>query len=332
MCSAAALPSLCVVVVNWNGRGVLPDCLGSLAASDHPHLRILVVDNASSDDSVAWLRRNHPGVELLETGSNLRWAGGNNAALRQLAAEGWPQDQVLLLNNDTVVSRESLRRLGAAVAAEPRAFAATPRIVYAHDTQRLWYDGGAVGRWSGWVRHQGIRRPAVDRPRTPRFVEYGTGCALLLTRAGYEAGGLLDTSFYFYGEDVDYCLRLRQAGGEVLHVPEAVIQHKVSASLGADSPRKAYLKSRSHVRLLRRHWPPSRWPALVPAQLAYHGGHAVWHLWHGRAETAAGLLGGALDELRARDSAGAEVDSPPTSVVPGTACIASRGGAVGQAR
>lgn len=312
----AALPSLCVVVVNWNGRDVLPDCLRSLAESGYPGLRILMVDNASSDGSVAWTRKHHPEVEVLETGANLRWAGGNNAALAQLAREGWPQDHVLLLNNDTVVPGGSLERLGAAVAAEPRAWAATPRVVYADDPSRAWYDGGKVGAWSGWVRHEGIRKLTGTLSPQTRFVEYGTGCALLLTREALARCGLLDTDYHLYGEDAEYCLRLRALGGEVLHVPRSVILHKVSASLGAMSPRKAYLRSRSHIRLLRQHWPRRRWPVLWPAQVAYFAGHATWHCWHGRPDTARQLLQGVLDELRSGPRQATDLDTGERPVVP----------------
>lgn len=296
----STLPSLCVVVVNWNGRDLLPDCLGSLRDCELPGLRVILVDNASSDRSVEWTRKHHPWVEILETGANLRWAGGNNAALARLDAEGWPQDHVLLLNNDTIVPGGSLERLSRAVAAEPRAWAATPRIVYADDPSRAWYDGGRVGRWSGWIKHEGIRRPAGTLPAETRFVEYGTGCALLITREGVAQGGLLDDGFHLYGEDADYCLRLRELGGKILHVPRSVILHKVSVTLGAQSPRKAYLRSRSHVRLLRRHWPPWSWPVLWPAQFAYLAGHAAWNCWHGRIATSLAVLTGALDELRHR--------------------------------
>ena len=304
-----------MLVVNWNGRGVLEDCLRSLAESGYPNLRVLMVDNASADDSVAWTRKQHPEVEILETGANLRWAGGNNAGLELLEREGWPQDQVLLLNNDTVVPGGSLERLVAAVAAKPEAWAATPRILYADDPSRAWYDGGLVGSWSGWIRHDGIRKLTGRLSPEERTVEYGTGCALLVTREALERLGPLDTSYHFYGEDADYCLRLREQGGLILHVPRSVILHKVSASLGAASPRKIYLRSRSHVRLLRRHWRPTRWPALVPAQMAYFAAHTAWHLWHGRQGTALALLEGVVDEFRGRPVPGAEVDRPPAAVV-----------------
>ncbi len=305
---APLLPSLCIVVVNWNGRDLLPDCLGSLAECGYPGLRVVMVDNGSADSSVEWTREHHPEVEILETGANLRWAGGNNAALRRLAEEGWPQDQVLLLNNDTIVPGGGLERLCAEVAADERAWAGTPRIVYADDPSRAWYDGGRVGAWSGWVHHAGIRRRAGTLSTVTRPVEYGTGCALLITRTGLERVGLLDDGYHFYGEDVDYGLRLRGLGGAILHVPRAVILHKVSVSLGAVSPRKAYLRSRSHVRLLARHWPRRRWPALGPAQVVFHAAHVLWHCWHGRPATALAMIDGVLDELRRRPVPGAEVD------------------------
>lgn len=298
--TTAEAPSLCVVVVNWNGRQVLEDCLGSLAESGYPGLRILLVDNASTDTSVAYVRKRFPTVEVLTSAQNLRWAGGNNLALAQLEDEGWPQDQVLLLNNDTIVPAGSLERLAGALRDEPRAWVATPRIVYADDPSRVWYDGGLVGTRSGWVRHRGIRKLAGRLPADSSFVEYGTGCALLLSRQALHHCSRLDTAYHFYGEDADYCLQVRAAGGEVLHVPRAVILHKVSMSLGVASPGKVYLRSRSHLRLLRRHWPPRRRPLLAAAQIAYLGGHTVWHLWHGRPATALALWDGVLDEWRQR--------------------------------
>ena len=298
--AGGGLPSLCVVVVNWNGREVLEDCLRSLTESGYPDLRVIMVDNGSTDSSVAFTRQHFPTVEILESPQNLRWAGGNNLALTRLRDEGWSADQVLLLNNDTVVPAGSLERLAAALAGEPRAWAATPRILYAADPARVWYDGGRVGAWSGWIGHQGIRRRADGLPTGERCVEYGTGCALLLTRYCLETCGLLDTDYYFYGEDVDYCLRLRDRGGLILHVPRSLVLHKVSATLGVASPPKIYLRSRSHVRLLRRHWPASRWLVLPVAQAGYFSGHALWHLWHGRPATALALFEGVLDEWRQR--------------------------------
>ena len=295
---AHAGPPLVVIVVNWNGRHLLDECFRSLYENGYAPLEVIMVDNDSADGSAAHVRQNWPRVRVIVAPRNLRWAGGNNLALRALRAEGVGERFVLLLNNDTVVPGGSLARLVGALAAEPSAWAATPRICYYHDPARAWYDGGVVGSRSGWIRHHGIRRLAGRLSFTPRFVEYGTGCALLLKPCALTELGELDETFYFYGEDSDFCLRLRAAGGRILHVPAALVLHHVSDALGAQSPRKAYLKSRSHLKLLRRHWPRSRLPLLVPAQMAYFGGLTAWHLAGGRWQTAHAALLGALDELR----------------------------------
>ncbi len=300
MSDSPRVQKLAVVVVNWNGREDLPDCLRSLMDARFLDLRVIMVDNGSADDSVAWTRENHPEVEIIETGENLRWAAGNNVALRMLMAEGY-RGHILLLNNDTIVPEGSLRRLTDALEDTPDAWAVTPRICYASNPALIWYDGGLVGQRTGWVRHAGLRKMAGKLDYNRRFVDYGTGCALMIRSEVLNKVGLLDDGYYFYGEDADYCLRLTKAGGRILHVPRSLILHKVSASLGSDSPRKAWLRSRSHVRLLGKHWPPSSWPLLCVTQVAYLGGHSAWHLWHGRLGSALGIWQGALDELRGLD-------------------------------
>jgi len=290
-------PSLAVVVVNWNGRHLLDDCLGSLR---DPGLdpRIILVDNGSTDGSIAHCRLHHPHVEILASPENRRWAGGNNLALERLLADGAP-DGVLLLNNDTIVPDGSLGRMIQALV-EEQAWAVTPRICYADDPERIWYDGGDVGEWTGWITHRGIRGRAGKRRVERSDSGYGTGCALLLSREALQTVGLLDESYFLYGEDTDYSLRIRRAGERIVHEPAAVVLHKISQTTGPDSPRKAYLKARSHLLLLRRHWPRRTWPVLVPAQIAYFGAQALWHLYHGRADTALAAIVGIFDELSGR--------------------------------
>ncbi len=303
---AAARPAwqptrpVAVVIVNWNGHDVLPECFASLLDANYPDLRLIMVDNGSTDDSVAWTRMQHPSVEIIETGENLRWAGGNNVALRQLQKEAF-RGHILLLNNDTVVPQGSLGRLVEALEEDPAAWIATPRICYAADPARAWYDGGVVGSWSGWVRHDGIRQLTGNLDPGQRYVDYATGCAMLLAPGVLDKVGELDESFYFYGEDTDYSLRVTALGGRILHVPRSLVLHKVSSSLQGDSPRKNWLRTRSHLHLLRKHWPRRSWPVLLVTQTAFLAGHSVWNLWHGQLASALALWQGACDELRGRD-------------------------------
>jgi len=296
--SRSALPPLTVVVVNWNGVRYLEDCLGSLVGSGYKPLQIIMVDNGSVDDSVAFVRKRFPTVEIISSPENLRWAGGNNLAIRQVKEDGFNGGYLLLLNNDTIVPQGSLERLVTALAGEPAAWLATPRICYAHDPARVWYDGGYVGDYSGWIGHHGIRCLAGRLDSKQHFVGFGTGCALLLSEQAVNAIGEIDESFFLYGEDVDYSLRVIAAGGRILHVPRALVLHKISSSLGSDSASKIYLRSRSHLHLLARHWPRVRLPLLAVTVGIYLAGLAAWHLWQGRVATANAVFQGALDELR----------------------------------
>jgi GT2 family glycosyltransferase len=291
------LPPLIVVVVNWNGKPLLADCLGSLLQSGYDPLHVIMVDNASTDDSVAFVGQEFPAVEIMAMKENLRWAGGNNVVLRRLLDESRPGRYILLLNNDTIVPQGSLERLVLAMADDASAWAATPRICYADDPARIWYDGGRIGRLTGWFQHDGIRQLAGHRPVANRYVGYGSGCALLIDDKALHTVGILDERYHFYGEDADYCLRIRKCGGKILHVPKAIVLHKVSAALGRTSPHKAYLRSRSHIKLLRQHWSRRHLPVLLPSQAVYYVGLAGWHLWHGRWQTAQAALTGVLDEV-----------------------------------
>ncbi|MFH1843223.1 MAG: hypothetical protein ABIF77_08435, partial [bacterium] len=85
---------------------------------------------------------------------------------------------------------------------------------------------------------------------------------------------------------------------KILHVPRALVLHKVSAALGQESPQKTYLRSRSHIKLLQRHWPRSRVAQLAICQIGYFGGLMAWHLWGGRWQTALAAIEGVIDELR----------------------------------
>ena len=137
--SAQMEPSVFIVVLNWNGRADTLTCLRSLQALADKRTRVLVVDNGSTDGSVAAILAAHPEVPVIETGRNLGYAGGNNVGVRHAIAEG--ADFVLVLNNDTVCAPDMIDRLLQAAAKHPGAGMFCPRIFYMHDPGRVWFDG-----------------------------------------------------------------------------------------------------------------------------------------------------------------------------------------------
>jgi GT2 family glycosyltransferase len=243
-------PRFSVIILNWNGRHHLEECLESVQGQSFRNFEAIVVDNGSTDGSQAWLKeRLGNDQRLLELPANLGFAGGNNAGI--LAARG---QFVILLNNDTIVDPGWLAAIDASILRHPDAGMFTPKILnyYRRDeidnTGHLIYpDGLARGR----------HRLEKD---DGRFDEEGevlspSGCAGVYSRRMLDEIGLLDDAFFAYGEDVDLGLRGRWAGYECIYVPSAVVYHKYSATTGTYSPQKAFLVERNRLWLLFKNFP-----------------------------------------------------------------------------
>lgn len=225
-------PVVTVVVLNWNNAQDTIDCVESVLSCTYPGLRILLVDNGSSDGSEAVLRARFPGIPLLQTGENLGFAGGNDAGIRRALSDG--AELVLLLNNDTTVDPGFVDALVTAARAHPGAGMLCPKILFHDRPDVLWYAGASFHPWLGWGRHRGHGQ--VDRGQFDRLEETGrpTGCALLVTRALCERVGLLREDFFCYAEDLEWGIRARKAGFSVLYVPASRVWHRVSRSTGGE--------------------------------------------------------------------------------------------------
>lgn len=238
-------PHVVVIVLNWNGWADTVACVHSVLQCTYADFDIIVVDNGSTDDSVAQLRHAFPGLTILEIGENLGFAGGNNAgmchALDHLAAE-----YIWLLNNDTVVAPDTLALVLSAIQAHPRLAVAGTRIVNFDDDEILQEWGGKrMGLWTG------IPWPASPG-RPPNFI---SGASMLLKREALQQCGLFDPAYFFYMEDVDLCFRLTGHGWKLAVADDALVRHKGSASAGARSSFQAYWYRRGLIRLVRTHAP-----------------------------------------------------------------------------
>jgi GT2 family glycosyltransferase len=281
------------IVVNWNAREDTRECLQSLARSSHRELDVVLIDNASSDGSVEYLRGLFPAVTLVSNSSNEGFARASNAGMKLAMERG--TDYVFLFNNDAVVEERAVERLVDAMEESREVGLAGPKIFYFSKKDVIWSAGGEVNFWKGMTRHRGIRRRDSPEFSRRRDVDYLTGCALMASRELVEKVGMLDTSFRMYGEDADWCLRARRAGYRVEYVPEAVAWHKVSLSSGGEfSPAKIYNKTMSNVLLFRRHSRPYHW-LTIPF---YAAGYMAWLLLRGLARGDAKLSGAVLRALR----------------------------------
>jgi GT2 family glycosyltransferase len=217
-----------LIVLNWNGRALLERCLPSICAQIHPAFEVIVVDNASTDDSVAFLRTRHPNVQLIRSDQNRRYAGGMNLGLRQARGE-----LLALLNNDVLLRPDWLTQMEAVFAADARIGLAGGKLHYP-DELTLQHAGGIMSFPLALPKHWGYGE--TDRGQWDRLndVDFVTGAALVLRRAAFTQIGALDEAFTFYFEDVDLAFRARQLGWRVVYAPAAVGVHLESASSTRD--------------------------------------------------------------------------------------------------
>jgi GT2 family glycosyltransferase len=244
------------IVLSWNGREDTLRCLESLRRVDHDDLTIVCVDNGSTDGSVEAVRERFPGVQVIEAGENLGYAGGNNLGIRHALEQG--SDWVMLVNNDATVATDVIDGFAAAAATDDRAGILAGKVYFADRPRTIWFAGQRVRELLGYSgRPRGYGRP--DGPRYSRVVPTGraVGALMAISRSAIDSVGLLDEQLFAYVEDVDWALRVRQAGMTVLFAPQAHAWHRVSASTGgeASSTHTLYYGVRNTVTVLERRRP-----------------------------------------------------------------------------
>ncbi len=244
-----------ILIVNWNGRALLPDCLASLpAGAEGLSYEVIVVDNASQDASVAWLEVEAPQVRLIRNAENVGFARANNQALR--AAQG---AYAMLLNSDARLRPRTLSHLHAFMEAQPRAGAVSPRLVTPQGQPQAFAFGQDPA--PGYLLRRGLWRLLARRPlhdwavSTPQRVDWVAGTCLLVRRAAWERVGLLDEGFFMYFEDNDWCRRMRRAGWEVWYVPEVEAEHLGGQSVQRN-PRAQAAYAQSLRYFYRKHYGP----------------------------------------------------------------------------
>jgi GT2 family glycosyltransferase len=241
--SGPPLPFVSVVVVNYNGKAYLEDCLRALRAQTYPADRreVILVDNGSADGSAAFVRERFPEVRVLELTSNRGFAGGNNAGIQ--AARG---ECIALLNNDTQVERRWLEALVEALQRDARAGGVASKILLKAEPGTLQSAGLNLYR-DGRGGDRGFRQ--VDQGQFDQASEvFGAcGASVLLRRALLDDVGLLDERFFVYYEDLDLAWRARLRGWRFWYAPNSVVHHVHCGTSGEWSPFFLYHVERNRV-------------------------------------------------------------------------------------
>jgi GT2 family glycosyltransferase len=242
------------VLLNWNGWRDTVACLQSLQQLDYSNLRVIVVDNASTDGSVQHIRQAFPDVVLLENDSNAGFAAGNNLGIERGLADG--AAFIWLLNNDTEPTPDALLAM-LRVAQQDSHIGAVGSVLFYHHSPSIVQAWGG-GRASVWF---GISQTNTE-PKPDAWFHYLTAASLLVRREAIIDIGLMDDSFFLYWEDVEYGFRLRSKGWKLAVAAQSRVLHKENASTGGVSKTLDYFSTDTGARFLRKYSPA---PALSVA-------------------------------------------------------------------
>ena len=243
--------SVSIVIPHWNNVDVLSECLESILNTDFENFETIVVDNASTDNSVASVRSNYPNVKLIENDKNYGYAGGCN-----IGAEAASGDFLIFLNNDTVQEKDWISNLIKTINSDDKIAAVQPKILNYYDRNVFDYAGGSGG-------HMDIYCFPFARGRIFSFQEndegqynnkekcfWSSGTCFMVQRELFEKVGGFDESFFAHMEEIDLCWRLYAMGFEVWVEPDSVVYHKNALTLPMHSHKKYYLNHRNSLLML----------------------------------------------------------------------------------
>lgn len=238
-----------VIILNWNGKMFLDDCLESLAAQTFPDFETILVENGSTDGSAGYVRERYPWVRLVQLSENAGFAEGNNRGL--LACEG---DYIVTLNNDTRVEAAFLAELVAAADADPGIGMVAAKML------NFYLPGcldsvGILAATNGLGSNIGVGEQDAGQYDDPSPVFGPCAGAALYRRSMLDEVGFFDPDFFAYYEDLDLAWRARLAGWRGVTAPQAVVYHIHSATSGKMSPFTVYQVQRNKWYVIIKNWP-----------------------------------------------------------------------------
>ena len=233
-----------IVISNYNGWQDTVACLQSLQKQSFYDFEIILLDDASTNDSVNRLQQLIPeDVIFLPQKQNIGFAAINNIGIQRALDEG--VDYVLLLNNDTVCAPDMLEKL---LQFSPEGTVCCPKMLFLDSPNEIWFAGGEVDRKTMNVTHIGGHQQDGSAYDQLKQISFITFCCVLLPRAVIERVGLLNEQLFMYCEDVDYCLRLTDAGIPLWYIPQAKLWHKAGGSGGGALSMYYITRNTLHLR------------------------------------------------------------------------------------
>src|SRR3989338_8936816 len=204
-------PKVAVIILNWNGKRDIEECLESVKKITHPNLKVIVVDNASKDGSQQFIKERYPYVHLIENTENLGLTEGNNEGIKYDKRDGQESLQTFLKNKKTGLF--------------------CPKVVYYSNPDHIWCAGGSYNPILGRAFMYGTfsKKKEFEREEDVGWISF---CVVMVKREVFEKIGMLDDDFFSSYEDLDFCFRAKKAGYLCAYTPTTIVKHKIAQDWG----------------------------------------------------------------------------------------------------
>lgn len=249
-------PSVAVVILNWNGKAFLEQFLPSILRSEYDNLKIVVGDNASTDDSIAFVKANFPSIEIITNEINYGFAGGYNRILERVEA-----DYYVLLNSDVEVIPNWIKPVIDLMEADKQIAAAQPKIKSYHSKNQFEYAGAAGGFLDIYAfpfcrgRIFNVYEEDQKQYEEQKEIFWASGAAFFIKSKYWKETGGLDADLFAHMEEIDLCWRLKNLGYKIMYCPDAEVYHVGGGTLQTENPFKTYLNFRNNLIIMQKNLP-----------------------------------------------------------------------------
>lgn len=285
------LPSVAVVILNWNGKNFLEKFLPSVLASDYENMSVIVADNASTDDSVSFLQSHHPNISIILNPQNEGFAKGYNTALKQVTA-----DYYVLLNSDVEVDSNWIAPVISLMESDKKIAACQPKILSYNEKNQFEY-AGASGGWIDSLGYPFSRgrvfttcEEDVGQYNDSTEIFWASGAAFFVRAKVFQELNGFDESFFAHQEEIDLCWRMKRLGYKIFVEPASFVFHVGGGTLPMGSKRKVFLNFRNNLMMLSKNSTFSEAFYKIPLRIALDMLAAVQALLKGDVGTFSAII------------------------------------------